>query len=748
MESVADASSQVLRRQRGRPIFVWIASRLTANRLASVICATFVGLAVFMSMQMPLYQGNDESWHMAYVDHFAQGRGLPDLNSHYLSGRANAPYWQTHEASQPPLYYGLAALVVRWIPRGDMIQQVTLESNAPNGMYGNFLREDDSMAARGLARAGHAARIVSVLFGLLLVWSTYRAALILTDDTAFALLALCLTAFNPKHIWLASQVSNDIAVAGIGALAVWIMLKQLHNARSPSVGSSVLLGVLCGLALLTKYNALALVPGAALVFVACMRRHADYRMHCLQHASGLLAGFLLTTGWFFVRNQTMYGDPLALSRVDAMNARFATRSLAELLPHVPYMLETHFGHPANLFAAIRTYNSVMVDVILVAFAGGILMAWRRAGRPEYAVLGAILVTNIVAHAIWMRNHIYTENTRFFAASFAPISLLISAGLLAWLPKKVAGISVLAACFALASFALISFPITLPQIFARASYLSVQDAQPFSGTTSVKFSNGIEMADVSLASSRLDPGLPVVLTIVWRTTAVITTPAHLAIDVRTPDGDTLGHLNTANATRYSYAVEGWGIQRYLRETYTIAVQSVDKSTLADVYLGWYDQVSGASVLPTDREGNTVHIARVKVRAQQRVVAEAPQTVLAHVTGLGDIVALSRAGERLTIRLHATAESTQNYTIFAHARALNGDLVTQRDAPFDAPSAYWDVGDAVTQTLVLPGLAAAPNLEIGIYEPNSGKRLELTSPNGEPLRDQILRLKLSDVPTDER
>ena len=161
----------------------------------------FVVLGVMVSLKTPLYQGADEGWHYAYVEHYALGRPLPNLNKHFTTGDSAAPYWQTHEATQPPLYYMLMGRLVALIPRGDLIQeQVLLQGGAPNGMYGNYLPSDDGSLGTGQVLAGHLVRFATVLMGAAVVICAYYITLMLTLPC------------SPQHWWHSTHVTWCSAV--------------------------------------------------------------------------------------------------------------------------------------------------------------------------------------------------------------------------------------------------------------------------------------------------------------------------------------------------------------------------------------------------------------------------------------------------------------------------------------------------------------------------------------------------------
>ena len=128
----------------------WLVALTQSRKAPWILGALFVLFGCVASLQTPLYQGYDEGWHYAYVEHYALGRPLPNLNLHFTTGDRAAPYWQTHEATQPPLYYLLMARIAALVPREDLIKTQVLEGGAPNGMYGNFLPADRGTLGSGL----------------------------------------------------------------------------------------------------------------------------------------------------------------------------------------------------------------------------------------------------------------------------------------------------------------------------------------------------------------------------------------------------------------------------------------------------------------------------------------------------------------------------------------------------------------------------------------------------------------------
>jgi hypothetical protein len=87
--------------------------------------------------------------------------------------------------------------------------------------------------------------------------------------------------------------------------------------------------------------------------------------------------------------------------------------------------------------------------------------------------------------------------------------------------------------------------------------------------------------------------------------------------------------------------------------------------------------------------------------------------------------------------------RNYSVFVHLLDEN-DLVLASQDTFPGQGTYptrlWQAGDAIADvyTIVVPPTAFTPSsaqLEVGLYEFDSGKRLAVYGPQGEPLGDNV-------------
>lgn len=738
---------------------------LRSNKLPWLLAVCFVALGVMASLKTPLYQGFDEGWHYAYVEHYAQGRPLVNLNKHFLSGDPAAPFWQTHEAAQPPLYYLLMGRIAAMVPRGNVMQEQLLDNTVPNGMYGNFLPADDGSLGTGLALAGHLVRFATVLMGAIVVLCSYGIAHLLTGRWEVALLSAAVTAFNPRNIVLSAQISNDMAVACLAALtlllATYLCVMPLGRVALSSADDSpsgnattvrlirderllmVLLGVGAGATLLMKYSGAAIAPAAAL---AVLCRSIRFRQPVRQLLmNGVLFGFgaLLSSGWFLWHNWQLYGDLLAWNKVtQIMPAEATPRTWADVMSWVPYILQTQFGHPAYTMAVASTYIQFMLYLWLLSMVGLFVLIWLRRAKLRDDLLrtlplGATLVVNVVAFVPWLRQHLGTENMRFFSPSFVPITLLFVLGVLVALPRRWwAGFAV-AVTVVYGLFTAITLWQGFNLMYAFPNYIRGDERtqlieRPYAGR--VMFENGIELLDAQIESHRLEANEPIALTLVWRSTQPITQSAHLMLDVRDEAEKTVASLNTGNAVRYSYVTRAWQVGEPVRERYLINVP-ITRSQVLRVLAGWNSH--GAiqqPIRPINNPSVSIEVARVKVHAGPTSTNDT--RAIAHIVGLADLLSARVERGEVVLMWRAAAQPDQNYTVFVHGLDGQGQIVAQNDVAFSYSAVYWNTNEIFEQRIPLPDYAKATTIKLGVYDPATMQRLPAQSADGAALEESSI------------
>ncbi|KAA3653958.1 MAG: hypothetical protein DWQ04_34880 [Chloroflexi bacterium] len=116
---------------------------------------------------------------------------------------------------------------------------------------------------------------------------------------------------------MAGAINNDVLAALSGTAVALACVRLVKDKNGLSRRWGVVMGLLYGIALLSKFNLLALggTIGAAATWVAWRRKQWRQWFEV-----GVIAGLvtLLLSGWWFVRNMILYGEPTGVQRLTEM----------------------------------------------------------------------------------------------------------------------------------------------------------------------------------------------------------------------------------------------------------------------------------------------------------------------------------------------------------------------------------------------------------------------------------------------
>ncbi len=284
-----------------------------------LILGTFVLLALLYSWVNPILESPDAVWHFEYILYLAQGKGFPRYEGE--------PLPMQQEASQPPLYYLLAAPLVSLVSVQDKPQVMAPNPHAAIGLplypYGNknILAHcpGERFSLTGTVLAVRLATLISVALGAITVYFSYRAACLLFGRGSFlALATAALVAFNPQFIFMSASINNDDLVIALAAILFYFALAFVL--RPPSLRRLILVGVLTGLMALAKLNGLvAALPLFLSLALAAWDQARESPSRPLAAAgtfvrwASIVGGTaLLVGGWWYARNFALYGDPTGL----------------------------------------------------------------------------------------------------------------------------------------------------------------------------------------------------------------------------------------------------------------------------------------------------------------------------------------------------------------------------------------------------------------------------------------------------
>ncbi len=270
------------------------------RRFLALLLLTYLVLGVCYSLDTPIFEASDEIWHYGVVRELVLNRRLP-----VQQPGVETPWAQ--EGHQPPLYYVLAALLTGWLDTSDYPLH-SVRNPFPNiGVPGatdnlNLVAHPPGQGPwqGGTVLAVYLIRWLSLLLEAGTVLGAYRLALSLAPSQPdLALLTAALVAFNPMVLFINAAINNDNLVMFLTAWVLVLLMAELKPNRADGRWLRTLgLGLLIGLAALTKVSGLVLLPVAVLALSLSTSPRGQPRVWFLRLLA-LTAMVGLVAGWWY-----------------------------------------------------------------------------------------------------------------------------------------------------------------------------------------------------------------------------------------------------------------------------------------------------------------------------------------------------------------------------------------------------------------------------------------------------------------
>jgi 4-amino-4-deoxy-L-arabinose transferase-like glycosyltransferase len=247
----------------------WLTRTKNSKRclLILLMAATILWLTMFLhnAPLLPFRIGFDQQGHANYIIYIQQHHAFPLPNEGF-------------EMFQPPLYYALAAVllsVFHW------------SVDEPSGVL--------------------LLRLLTTLLGvvdIILVYLTMR--LLFPRDVGKQLVGTLFATFLPMQLYLSHFMTNETLAATLSLASLWFAIWLLIRGHV-SPGKFGLLGLLVGLAMLTKATAVLLLPAVLMaVGLAQLRLPGTLARNIV----AILTGCLAVCGWHYFRIWRHFGNPL------------------------------------------------------------------------------------------------------------------------------------------------------------------------------------------------------------------------------------------------------------------------------------------------------------------------------------------------------------------------------------------------------------------------------------------------------
>ncbi len=429
--------------------------RLAPQKILWLILAAFSVLTIYHSIVLPLGEADDETDHYQYL-RFVARTGHPPLTE---AERREAGF----KGGLAPLYYWLTAWPVALVGESTLpdIRRVDArpERHLPtDGLGFNHVLHtlDEQWPWRGQPLAWHLVRLLSLPLGLVTIGATYALARRLCPATpAMALGAAAFVAFLPRFVFSSAVINDDNLVFALAALLLLVQVILLQTDGPPSAKMMAWLGALFGLALVTKYFSLILLPEVALTLAVVAYRIAwlPGRVNLMRLAAGFLLPLLITAGgWFtfialrFNRVEQLgwpaglaaaLGEPQITEGLVGLLAGHSVRPVAATYPLPAWLglLDRSFWFEfgwMNVFAPAWVYwlLAAFSLLALLGLARHITALRRLKNRPVAALLGlrlALFVVVVLARYI-LSATIDTGQGRHLYPALPVIALLVAVGI--------------------------------------------------------------------------------------------------------------------------------------------------------------------------------------------------------------------------------------------------------------------------------------------------------------------------------
>ncbi len=717
-----------------------------------LLLAAFVTLAAVYVAVIPPFEGPDEYAHLTYVGYLRQAQALPRLDA------AHAHI--SHQlVQQPPLFYGLTALLV-----GGLRVDHSLAAGVVNPYLAKSLSHraylDLPQTTRADFAALYAARLVSLLGAALAVMGTWLAVRrLLPQQRWAAYVAAAVVGFNPQFLFSAGTVTNDTWATALPVWAVWLALGADHAAMSPAatVRRWAGVGALVGLAGLTKYSSLVVVAPLGLIGLAQTvrvalpaggsRLQARLRYATLGTLAALL-GFAVVAGWWSARHRWMTGAALPPATLVGLQPRMARPfplgwADAALWDGVRWLRASYwgvFGYGILAPAAFYGVTWVMMQTAAVGWGLLAVRAWFSPRLRPWVALGVGAVwfgATLAALVNWMRFMQFTDQGRLLFPAAPAVALLLTLGWAAWLPQRshrwAAGVAV-----ALLVMLGVSQVFTLSDAYALPRPLAAPPAPD--RPIQARFDDGMTLLGVDFPNgAAVAPDAPLSFTLYWITDASIPANDTLFIHLA-DDADRL--LGQFDGVPFGgrHPTRQWRPGAVFADTYTLPAPHQLTDGLATLSLGFYPFDDPAHRLPVHALGDGAPLGDRLVLAAVRVHgdAETPRLAPAPVARWGNGIELAAAAvtldaqdapQTVTLRWQTTATIQRDYTVFVQALDADRRVVAQTDRPPQGgayPTSTWRRGDSIDDVVTLPSSDGDwRQVIVGLYDA-SGTVLPVVAP----------------------
>ena len=388
---------------------------------------------------MPVFEPADESGHYAHILYiWKQGR-LPNLADPVPTEKG------VGYTTYPPLYYfsliPLAKLIDAPLESEELLPYHPQKELFKKSVFSVYLHTKDELFLKwdNLAWAVHLLRLQTSIYGFLTVYLVYLTGKkMFGEKSRKPLLVVVLVGLNPMFAHISNSIVNVNLNILLFSLFFYLAVGSFVSRRETKL--NFILGLIAGAAYLTKITGLMLIP-IWVVFIAIYFYRFRVRPGMTLKSTLVFAiGFILTAGWYLVRNFRLYGN---LLETDAAIKHFG-RPAMQLEMSGPINYWTGFVQ-TNFKTFFSGYGMLTVNlpdkIIYLLTLAAIIGVWgstfSKKENPIRSLLKGSSLIILLGH-IFVNINVEAFHARDLFIGMVPFSLLFVDGVSIWLKELRSG----------------------------------------------------------------------------------------------------------------------------------------------------------------------------------------------------------------------------------------------------------------------------------------------------------------------
>ncbi|MGC9332816.1 MAG: glycosyltransferase family 39 protein [Anaerolineae bacterium] len=728
-----------------------------------LILAAFLVLTTCYNISNPLFESPDELQHAAYAVWLADERSLPVLDP-------EQPGPVAQEGAQAPLYYWLVAASLGKVPHRTADNLAVLNPHANIGdplRPGNKNRVLHDMEQEGWPYEGttlfvRLARALSSILAVGSLGAIYRLGrMAFPSRPGVALGMIALVAFTPQFLYLSSTVSNDNLVILIASWVLVLLAAWLRLPRLPGWGQVGLMGPLLGLAVLAKLSGVLLWPLVAGVLLWLAWRERDGRW-LVKAGLVCFAVALAVCGWWFVRNQLLYGDITASQTLAA-----ALGGQRQVLPSRLSDISAEFrGFRYSLWALFGWFNILAPDayywvvdaMTAVGALGFSLFVVRSLPRYPQSTREIILMLCVwlclVAAGVLRWAVLISSQGRLAFPALAAAALFLVIGWAEVIPRHLHRAMGIVGVASWAAWAAICPALIIQPAYAPPSALDPGEVSAnVSRTTDVTFQDGVMLLGYHLERETVEPDEQVWMRACWQGTRDLEANYSVFVQVLV-ENDLIAAQSDTYHGLGSFPTSFWPVGIVFCDQYPLRIaDTVPAPGSTVISMGLYNS-SGErlSAFNAGAQITSDHVrfpgpAIVFQQSGRRLKYNWDQQIALVDYELGT-TAVSPGGDlAISLTWSAARSVSSDYAATLQVLDEQGQKIGQSDVLL--PISTWQVGSHVidhhTITISPGATAGVYHLKLAVYEPESVQNLTLYRdqdlvPSGGLLNLWTLRVRL--------